>query len=72
MFTAFFFLRKKSYVFTLVVNMCRRWLLGITDYGIVRRQSVYDNSVKHTHIEILYYDEFSNSTCGQTLVTILA
>ena len=28
--------------------------------------------LKCTHIEILYYDEFSNSTCGQTLVTILA
>ena len=27
---------------------------------------------KRTHIEILRYDEFSNSTCGQTPVTILA
>ena len=27
---------------------------------------------KHTHIEILRYNEFSNSTCGQTPVTILA
>ena len=25
--------------------MCRRWLLGITEYGIVRRQSVYDDLV---------------------------
>ena len=25
--------------------ICRRWLLGIIEYGIVRRRSVYDDSV---------------------------
>ena len=28
--------------------------------------------LKCIHIEILCYEKFSNSTCGQTLVTILA